>query len=67
MHVSGTLRFFHDVDRIREILERLTNRFESARPGPWRMTDAPRPDDRKVEAESKPTGGGSRGRDGAAT
>jgi len=41
MHVSGTLRFFHDVDRIREILERLTNRFESARPGPWRMTDAP--------------------------
>jgi len=41
VHVSGTLRFFHDVDRIREILERLTNRFESARPGPWRMTDAP--------------------------
>jgi transcriptional regulator len=41
VHVSGTLRFFHDSDRIREILERLTDRFESNRPTPWRMNDAP--------------------------
>jgi len=60
VHVSGTLRFFHDVDRIREILERLTNRFESARPGPWRMTDAP------PEFISQ-LAGASRGRDGGAT
>lgn len=41
VHVSGTLRFFHDTDRIQELLTRLTDRFESARPTPWRMTDAP--------------------------
>ena len=41
VHVSGTLRFFHDVDRIQELLERMTDRFESARPTPWQMADAP--------------------------
>ena len=41
VHVSGTLRFFHDADRIKELLVRLTDRFESARPRPWRMSDAP--------------------------
>ncbi len=41
VHVSGTLRFFHDADRIKELLARMTARFESARPTPWRMTDAP--------------------------
>jgi transcriptional regulator len=41
VHVSGTLRFFHDADRIRELLGRMTDRFESTRPTPWRMTDAP--------------------------
>ncbi len=41
VHVSGTLRFFHDADRIKELLVRLTDRFESARPTPWRMSDAP--------------------------
>lgn len=41
VHVSGTLRFFHDADRIQELLERMTDRFESARTTPWRMTDAP--------------------------
>ena len=41
VHVSGTLRFFHDADRILGLLERLTDRFESARPTPWRMNDAP--------------------------
>lgn len=41
VHVSGTLRFFHDADRIKELLVRLTDRFESARPTPWRMRDAP--------------------------
>jgi len=41
VHVSGTLRFFDDADRILGLLERLTDRFESARPTPWRMNDAP--------------------------
>ncbi len=41
VHVSGTLRFFQDADRIKELLVQLTDRFESARPTPWRMNDAP--------------------------
>jgi transcriptional regulator len=41
VHVSGTLRFFHGADRIQKLLERMTDRFESARPTPWRMTDSP--------------------------
>ncbi len=41
VHVSGTLRFFHDADRILELLTRLTDRFESGRPTPWQPADAP--------------------------
>jgi len=41
VHVSGTLRFFHDAHRIRALLAGLTNRFESARPTPWQISDAP--------------------------
>lgn len=41
VHVSGTLRFFHDADRIQELLERLTEKFESSRSTPWRVSDAP--------------------------
>jgi transcriptional regulator len=41
VHVSGTLGFFHDEDRIYDLLSRLTDRFEASRPTPWKMTDAP--------------------------
>jgi transcriptional regulator len=41
VHVSGTLRFFHDAGRIADLLARLTDRFESSRAKPWRLTDAP--------------------------
>jgi transcriptional regulator len=41
VHVSGTLRFFHDADRIQELLARMTDRFESSRSTPWRIADAP--------------------------
>lgn len=41
VHVSGTLRFFHDADRKADLLARLTRRFESTRPRPWHITDAP--------------------------
>ena len=42
VHVSGRLRFSHDPDLIRSILDRLTDRFESVRPRPWRVDDAPK-------------------------
>lgn len=41
VHVSGTLSFFHEPDRIHALLARLTERFESRRATPWRITDAP--------------------------
>jgi transcriptional regulator len=41
VHVSGRLSFFHDAERIGELLARLTERFESPRPSPWQLTDAP--------------------------
>lgn len=42
VHVSGRLSFFHDPERISSLLTRLTDRFESQRMRPWRMSDAPR-------------------------
>lgn len=48
VHVSGTLRFFHDVDRIVDLLARMTERFESVRPNPWQMTDVPADHIRKL-------------------
>jgi transcriptional regulator len=41
VHVSGTLRFLHEPEQIFEILSRLTERFESSRPTPWTIADAP--------------------------
>ena len=41
VHVSGRLSFFHDADRIRALLTRLTDQFESKRIRPWRTSDAP--------------------------
>lgn len=41
VHVAGTLRFFHDEDRIYDLLTRLTSKFEASRPTPWKASDAP--------------------------
>lgn len=41
VHAAGTLRFFHDPDRLLEVVSRLTERFESERVHPWRVGDAP--------------------------
>jgi len=41
VHVSGTLRFFHDASRLHDLLTRLTDRFESMRSTPWHVSDAP--------------------------
>jgi transcriptional regulator len=41
VHVSGTLRFFHDRARLHALLTRLTERFEAKRPNPWQVSDAP--------------------------
>jgi transcriptional regulator len=41
VHAYGTPRFYDDPERLRDHVQRLTNRHESARPVPWRVTDAP--------------------------
>jgi transcriptional regulator len=41
VHVRGRLRWFSDADRLRTLLERLTERFEAGSAEPWRMSDAP--------------------------
>lgn len=41
VHVRGKLRWFSDPERLMEVLERLTERFEAGSPRPWRVQDAP--------------------------
>lgn len=41
VHITGRLSFFHEAERIAALLARLTERFESQRKSPWRLTDAP--------------------------
>ncbi len=41
VHARGTLRVFHDEDRLFDLLKRLVERNESPRVGPWKITDAP--------------------------
>lgn len=41
VHASGPLRVIDDPVWLRTLVERLTNRFEAARPEPWQVTDAP--------------------------
>lgn len=41
LHAYGPLRAIEDPAWLRGFVERLTNRFESARSEPWRITDAP--------------------------
>lgn len=41
VHAHGTLRAVQDQAWLRDLVERLTNRFEGRRAEPWRVTDAP--------------------------
>ncbi len=41
VHVRGTLRAFHDEERLFDLLRRLVERNEYSRPDPWKITDAP--------------------------
>ena len=41
VHVSGPLRAVEDPGWLRDLVGRLTNRFESGRPAPWAIDDAP--------------------------
>lgn len=41
VHVYGRLRVIEDATWLRELLGRLTDRYEADQPQPWRVTDAP--------------------------
>lgn len=41
IHARGTIEFFNDSQRLRDVVTRLTRRFEARRPEPWAVTDAP--------------------------
>lgn len=41
VHAHGPLNFFDDRQRLRDLVETLTDRHEADRPHPWRVSDAP--------------------------
>jgi transcriptional regulator len=41
VHVHGVVRFFHERERLLDVVERLTQRNEAGRPHPWNVGDAP--------------------------
>ena len=41
IHAYGSITFFNDSARLRDVVTRLTNRQEGARAVPWAVTDAP--------------------------
>ena len=41
VHAHGVVRFFHDRERLLDLVERLTDVHEQGRPHPWRVSDAP--------------------------
>lgn len=41
VHAHGPVEFFDDADRLLDVVTRLTDRHEEARPEPWSVTDAP--------------------------
>ncbi|ACI58291.1 FMN-binding negative transcriptional regulator (plasmid) [Rhizobium leguminosarum bv. trifolii WSM2304] len=41
VQVSGPVEFFHDPDRLLEVVSRLTRHHEGDRTSPWAVTDAP--------------------------
>lgn len=41
VHAYGAIEFFEDVDRLLEVVTRLTNQHEQSQAKPWAVTDAP--------------------------
>ena len=41
IHAYGSVEFFHDRERLRDVVTRLTERQETPRAEPWAVTDAP--------------------------
>jgi len=41
IHAHGTVRFFHERERLLDVVTRLTDRHEGARAHPWKVSDAP--------------------------
>jgi transcriptional regulator len=41
IHARGMIEFFNDLERLRDVVTRLTQRFEAPRAEPWAVTDAP--------------------------
>ncbi|WP_263409072.1 FMN-binding negative transcriptional regulator [Terriglobus tenax] len=41
VQVYGPVEFFHEEERLLEVVSRLTDRHESGRPQPWAVSDAP--------------------------
>ena len=41
VHVHGLVRFFHERDRLLDLVQRLTDRHERGRAHPWKVSDAP--------------------------
>jgi transcriptional regulator len=41
VHVRGLLTWFDDLDQLLDVVDRLSARFEAARPAPWSVADAP--------------------------
>jgi transcriptional regulator len=41
IHAHGTVRFFHERDRLLDVVTRLTERHEQPRAHPWKVSDAP--------------------------
>lgn len=41
IHAHGTVRFFHERERLLELVGRLTDQNEQVRPHPWKVSDAP--------------------------
>jgi transcriptional regulator len=40
IHAYGTVAFFNDPERLRDVVTRLTERQEAARAQPWAVSDA---------------------------
>jgi len=41
IHATGPIEFFHDPDRLLDVVTRLTQRHEAGRDAPWAVSDAP--------------------------
>jgi transcriptional regulator len=41
VHARGPVEIFHDASRLRQVVERLSERHEAGRPDPWQVSDAP--------------------------